>query len=192
MDKNKLNEKEKSYIAPCGIYCGACDAFLGKSKELATELHRILDGFNIIDIAPIVLGQDEKKVKTFMKILNIWKKGINCKGCNKGGGNPMCAIKICARKKGYLTCAECEIFPCKPNKEDRKVPLMNKASMLELISKRYGFWNQENLKRIKEVGYKKLIKEMQDKVKEGFLTSDIITKEMVFTEAMEKMKDIKK
>ena len=33
---------------------------------------------------------------------------------------------------------------------------------------------------------------MQDKVKEGFLTSDIITKEMVFTEAMEKMKDIKK
>ena len=61
--------------------------------------------------------------------------------------------------------------------------------MLELISKRYSFWNQENLKRIKEIGYKKFIDEMQEKVKEGFLTSDVISKEKVFTEAMEKMKD---
>ncbi|NHI94288.1 MAG: DUF3795 domain-containing protein [Candidatus Lokiarchaeota archaeon] len=192
MDKENLNKKEQSYIAPCGIYCGACDAYLGKSKELAKELHRILDGFNILDVAPVVLGTDQNKIKSFMKILKKWSKGINCKGCNGGGGNPMCPIIKCTKQKNFLTCTECENFPCQPSEEDGKMPLMNKAGMLELISKRYGYWNIENLKRIKEIGYKKFIEEMQEKVKKGFLTSDVITKEMLFSKFVQQIENSEK
>ena len=48
-------------------------------------------------------------------------------------------------------------------------------------------WNIENLKKIKEIGYRNFIDIIQVKVKNGFLTSDIISKEMVFTESMKKM-----
>lgn len=188
MDKDKLSKKEESYIAPCGIYCGACDSYLGRSKELATELYRIIDGFNIIDVGPMGLGTDQKKIKIFMKILKKLSKGIACSGCTAGGCiNPICIVKTCTKEKNYLTCAECDTFPCQPSEEDRKMPLASKAAMLELICRRYGNWNVENLKRIKEVGYKKFIDEMQEKVEKGFLTSDVITKEKVLTEAMKKM-----
>ena len=188
MDKDKLSEEEKTYIAPCGIYCGACDAYLGKSIGMAKEMYRIMNGFNIVDVAPVVLGEDQEKVKTFMKILKKWSKGKPCKGCNGGGGNPMCGMKNCVKENNYVTCAECDEFPCQPSEEDMKMPLMNKAGMMKLISTRYGFWNQENIKEIKKIGYKKFIEKMQKKVEEGFMTSDVITKEKVFTEAMEKMK----
>jgi len=56
-----------------------------------------------------------------------------------------------------------------------------------MITKRYANWNIKNLKRIREVGYRKFVDEMQEKVKSGFLTSDVISSEMVITESIEKM-----
>jgi hypothetical protein len=192
MDKDKLSEKEKSYIAPCGIFCGACDAYLGKSPKLAKELLRIVDGFNIMDLGPLAFGTDPKKIKTFLNILKKLSRAISCSGCHSGGcWNPMCGVKICTKEKNFLTCAECDTFPCQPSEEDRKKPLENKAAMLELLARRYGNWNIENLKRIKEVGYKKFIEEMLEKVKLGFLTSDVITKEKVLTEAIKEMQKSK-
>lgn len=67
-----------------------------------------------------------------------------------GGGNPFCSIRRCCRKKGIESCAECEEFPCK---------------RLEWISKRYRNWNVKNLKRIKEVGYKRWLKEKEEEVR---------------------------
>ena len=32
------------------------------------------------------------------------------KACRGGGGNPSCKIRICARKKNYWSCAECDDF----------------------------------------------------------------------------------
>jgi len=56
-----------------------------------------------------------------------------------------------------------------------------------MITKRYANWNMENLQRIREVGYRQFIDEMQQKVQKGFLTSDVISGEMVVTEFLEKM-----
>ncbi len=64
---------------------------------------------------------------------------------------------------------------------------MSPPSVLEMITKRYAKWNLENLKRIQERGYRRFIGEMQEKVKNGFLTSDVISPEMVVTEFLEKM-----
>ena len=60
--------------------------------------------------------------------------------------------------------------------------------MLELVTRRYANWNIENLERVREAGYRQFIDEMQEKVKQGFMTSDVISSDMVVTEAMTKMK----
>ena len=57
---------------------------------------------------------------------------------------------------------------------------------MELITKRYRGWNIENLERIREVGYRQFIDQMQEKVNTGFLTSDVISDEMIFTELFNK------
>ena len=66
MEKDKISEEETHLIAPCGIYCGACDAFLGKGKELAKELFRITDGMNILDVGSVMLGTGQKNIKSFL------------------------------------------------------------------------------------------------------------------------------
>ncbi|MHA1379772.1 MAG: DUF3795 domain-containing protein [Candidatus Helarchaeota archaeon] len=188
MEKDKISEKETHLIAPCGIYCGACDSYLGKGKKLATELYKILDGFNLIDVGSLILGVDQTKIKNFLKLLKKYGKSPQCNGCNGGGGNPMCGMKICTKEKGILTCAECDLMPCEPTDEDRENPLFSKAGMLELISTRYSNWNIENLRRIKEIGYRKFIDEMEKKVKDGFLTSDVISNKKVFSQAIKNLK----
>ena len=191
MEKDKISEKETRLIAPCGIYCGACNSFLGKGKKLASELYDILNGFNLPDVGPVFIGADQKKIKIFLKLLKKIGKSPKCPGCLGGGGNPMCPMKLCTKEKSFLTCAECDVMPCPTSEEDRKNPLMSKAGMLELITRRYNNWNIENLKRIKEIGYRKFIDEMQEKVKTGLLTSDVISKEMVFTDTMKKLQENK-
>ena len=134
-----------------------------------------------------MLGLDAEKAKAFLKVLKKISKGRKCPGCLGGGGNPVCPIKMCPKEKGFLTCAECDQLPCPASDVDSANPLASAPGVLELISTRYSHWNIENLKRIKEIGYRKFIDEMQEKVKKGFLTSDVISKEMVFAEAMKKL-----
>jgi len=188
LDRNKLSAEEERLLAPCGIYCGACDIFLGKSMRLAKELHRIMDGFNIRDIAPFVMETEQEQISDFLAILEQWGNGKQCPGCIKGGGNPNCPIETCAQEKGLYTCAECDRMPCyQPcyqDKADKNDDLFSPESLLGLITKRYSGWNIENLKQIQKIGYRRFIDEMQARVKDGFLTSDVISREMVMTESM--------
>lgn len=182
LDRDKMSKDNINLIAPCGIFCGACDPFLGKSKELAKELYRIIDGFNMRDVAPIVLGVEQEKIKEFLGILKQISEARKCPGCLAGGGNPGCPMKSCTAEKGYLTCAECERLPCSVEETETGADPMSAPAMLKMITRRYAGWNLENLKRIQEVGYRSFIDEMQEKVKQGFLTSDVISDEMVVTE----------
>ena len=187
LDRDKLRKEETYFIAPCGIYCGACERFLGKSRELSKELYRIINGFNIVDVAPIVMGIEQERIKNFLNILKEMSQADKCPGCLNEGGNPGCPVKVCAKKLGYLTCAECDKMPCHLSEQDCTDDPMAKASFLKVVTKRYANWNIENLKRIREIGYRQFVDEMQEKVKNGFLTSDIISSEMVITEAIKKM-----
>ena len=186
LEKDKISNEETYLIAPCGIYCGACDMMLGKSKSHASEMYRVLNGFNFADVGTIFLGIEPEKIKDFLNLLENWGESDKCPGCHAGGCNPACLIKKCASEKNFLTCAECESLPCKQSSE---IPNLfeDPAAFLELITKRYSNWNIENLERIREIGYRKFIDEMQQKVKEGFMTSDVISSEMIVTEMMAKM-----
>ena len=186
LDRDKLTTEETHLVAPCGIYCGACDMMLGRSRSQAQEMYRILNGFNFADVGPFFMGIEQEKVVDFLNILEKWSKGDKCPGCLGGGGNPACTIRTCSNEQGYLTCAECGVMPCKRSAENENW-FQDAAAFLELITRRYANWNLRNLERIKEVGYRQFIDEMQERVKDGFMTSDVITGEMVFTEALKKM-----
>jgi hypothetical protein len=187
LGRKKLTENETYLVAPCGIFCGACDPFLGKSRELAKELYRVINGFNIVDVAPLVLNIEQDKMKEFLEILDKLGQAITCPGCNAGGGNPACPIKLCAQEKGFLTCADCEKMPCSLIEPKCENNPMAPCAYLEIITKRYANWNIKNLERIREVGYRQYVDEMQEKVKKGFMTSDVISSEMVITESLNKM-----
>lgn len=188
LGRDKLTSEETHLIAPCGIYCGACDIMLGKSMGLAKEMYRIINGFNIADVGPFFLGIEQERIIDFLKILEQWSKRDKCPGCQGGGGNPLCPIRACAHSQGFITCSECESMPCnlRADNENRSPEA---AGFLELVTRRYTGWNIKNLERIREVGYRRFIDEMQEKVKDGFMTSDVISSEMVITEAMKKAQE---
>ncbi|UCC60152.1 MAG: DUF3795 domain-containing protein [Dehalococcoidia bacterium] len=186
LDRDKLTNEEICLIAPCGIYCGACDMMLGRSRSHAQEMYRILEGFNFADVGPFFMGTEQEKVKEFLDVLERWSQGDKCPGCLGGGGNPACPIQICSSEKGFLTCAECGDMPCKRSAENKNW-FQDAAAFLELITRRYANWNIENLERIKKIGYRRFNDEMQEKVKGGLITSDVIAGEMVFTEALKNM-----
>ena len=159
---------------------------LGKSRSHAIEMYRILNGFNFADVGTIFLGIEPEKIKGFLNLLEKWGKVDKCPGCHAGGCNPACLIKKCASEKNFLTCAECDSLPCKQSSETQN-SFEDPAAFLALITERYSNWNIDNLERIREIGYRRFIDEMQQKVKEGFMTSDVISNEMVVTRAMQKM-----
>jgi len=185
LDPNELSDAEKRLIAPCGIYCGACDLFLGNSRNLAKEIYRILNGFNMADVGPLAMGIERDRVVDFLNILQNWSQGKKCPGCLPRGGIHSCPVRVCTQQRGFLTCAECDRMPCNRLEEE---PSPEAAAFLDLVTKRYSNWNIENLERIREVGYRRFIDEMQEKVRNGFLTSDVISREMVVSQVMEKRK----
>jgi len=190
LDPTVLAENEKGLIAPCGIYCGACDLFLGNSRNLAKEMYRILNGFNMADIGTLAMGIERERVVDFLNILQNWSQGKKCPGCVPGGcfpggGIPSCPVRDCTQQRGFLTCAECDRMPCNRLEEE---PPTKAAAFLALVIKRYSNWNIGNLERIREVGYRHFVDEMQEKVRNGFLTSDVISREMVVSEVTRKRK----
>ena len=36
-----------------------------------------------------------------------------CVSCKEGGGNPGCAVRLCAKEKNVEMCALCDSYPCK-------------------------------------------------------------------------------
>jgi hypothetical protein len=95
----------------CGLYCGACDIYQKRIYKSGSELKQILDAYDFHAIAKEVPGLEQ--YEAFDKVLNVLISFFGqCPGCKKGGGNPECAIRACAKTKEYTTCAECSDFPC--------------------------------------------------------------------------------
>jgi hypothetical protein len=89
----------KVIFAPCGIDCTQCDAFIVAQNNDTDLLKKMADNF-------------EKK---FDKKIDA--ETLKCDGCPSEGRHigfcSQCGIRACAFGKGYNTCAECELFPCK-------------------------------------------------------------------------------
>ena len=82
-------------IAYCGLDCEKCDAYLAtinNDDELRKRTAALWSELNGVTITP-----DQ----------------INCLGCRRDGVKTvycqdLCKIRICAAKKGFATCGDCE------------------------------------------------------------------------------------
>ena len=85
---------ENRYIAYCGIDCMMCDGYRATRDDDEGLRRRVAEKWSKLNDVPIL------------------PEMINCCGCRTDGQKTaycesMCAIRKCAREKGFSTCAEC-------------------------------------------------------------------------------------
>jgi hypothetical protein len=177
----KLTRAEKYLFGKCGIFCQACSVvYTNEISKPARALRKVLDDLNISD--PFHLVAPREKYENFRDVLSYFIDGFHCSGCGDPNYHVMapgagdCPVRMCTREKGVFTCADCPEF-------EEKVMTGGVCSnpTMPLLNKRYSNWNVENLKRIKTLGYERHFQWMQEKIRSGFTTMEVISQERVFT-----------
>jgi hypothetical protein len=130
----------------CGIYCGACPAYLAKHGE----------------DAQIKMRLEKRSSSGSMKALkgippSNWMDGLLCDGCLSGGvlaaHCQRCNIRLCAlNKQNNSRCSDCEELPCY-----RITNLINMGNYLH--RKEY----LPNLKKIREMGVQEWVKKEEER-----------------------------
>lgn len=98
----------KNQVAPCGITCGTCELGNGTAAETAKRIIELINSVGIKDWSPSVPGGSDLNWEATEKTLGWMTKYAYCAGCERGGGPPNCAIRMCANEKGYGLCNECD------------------------------------------------------------------------------------
>jgi hypothetical protein len=93
-----MSEESRNWVAPCGLYCGACTIRLaGKSG------HRQL----LEEIAAVLTSREGKSIRA---------DDLACEGCLSDGAVAIvcrdCALRACALEKGVGHCSCCPEYPC--------------------------------------------------------------------------------
>lgn len=87
----------KKLISCCGLNCATCDAYIATMA-------------NDDDLR----ARTAEKWTTEYNASGITPEMINCTGCREPGVKishvETCEIRLCARSKGFQTCAECELL----------------------------------------------------------------------------------
>jgi len=107
---------DKKYICYCGVYCENCGIKTKvepTAKVLYEEMAKMgFEGF----IRFIPNGE------SFWAFLKYMVEHGVCISCQSGdGGDPNCAIRICAKERGIEMCALCNEYPCDKLAETFKV-----------------------------------------------------------------------
>ena len=97
---------KKAYICHCGLYCENC-AVKAKIEPAAQVLYEEMKKAGFEEIIHLIPGGSG-----FWPFLKEMAENGTCISCQDGGGNPRCAVRICAKKKGIEVCALCESYPC--------------------------------------------------------------------------------
>jgi len=95
-------------VAYCGVTCGTCGQGSGRAENTAKQLLDLISEIEVKDWAPRVPGGAELDWGATEVTLEWMTKNTGCQGCLYGGGSPDCAIRTCAREKGYDICNECD------------------------------------------------------------------------------------
>jgi hypothetical protein len=97
---------DKKYACYCGLYCANC-AVKVKIEPAAKVLYDEMKSAGFEEVISFIPGGDG--FWPFLK--GMANEGI-CISCRDGGGNPGCAVRICAKEKGVEMCAFCDDYPC--------------------------------------------------------------------------------
>lgn len=106
--KEEAYNRVKDQAGPCGIVCGSCVLGNGTIAETAAKTKGYITGYGIKEWAPMVPGGAEINWADTEKTLDWMTKYSDCQGCEKGGGPPQCAIRLCAKEKAVQMCSQCE------------------------------------------------------------------------------------
>ncbi|MFX0107371.1 MAG: DUF3795 domain-containing protein [Candidatus Hodarchaeota archaeon] len=86
----------KRIVAPCGIICNDCPAYIATALNDYTRLE---------EIAQLWSNDDNKYVA----------KDILCDGCSSSRLHSFCQnceVRECARQNGNQVCSHCALYPC--------------------------------------------------------------------------------
>jgi hypothetical protein len=98
---------DKKFACYCGLYCENC-AVKVKVEPAAKSLYDEMKSAGFEDVISFIPGGEG-----FWSFLKGMADNGVCVSCRDGnGGNPGCAIRICAKEKGVEMCAFCEDYPC--------------------------------------------------------------------------------
>ncbi len=110
------NDYIKSRLAPCGLHCGKCFAFIdGDIKNYSNKLKDLLGDFGIYAERFTVLLNEPVfgKYREFYEFLD-YLSTLNCNGCRKEKCKLFkdCKVRDCYEQKGVDFCYQCHEFPC--------------------------------------------------------------------------------
>jgi len=146
--------------AYCGLYCGACAIKNGQIRDGAKALQGMLKAYSYAEWAP-TLGDFVPAVKGWPQFEGVleWLTAQDCPGCMGGGGNPECAIRLCAKERGLVGCWECNEDPCEKVQEiDQGYPAA-----------------RESRQRIRDTGLEAWLAEQAAQVEAGFSYLDALS-----------------
>lgn len=86
----------KQIIAPCGIVCNECPAFIGTQTDDWDLLQKTAESWS-----------DEKH--------RLEAKDLICDGCSEERLHSFCRdceVRACTKEKGHQVCSQCQIYPC--------------------------------------------------------------------------------
>ena len=132
------------YICYCGLYCENCFVKV-KISPAAKNLYDEMKKCGFDEIIQFIPGGD--KFWPFLE--GMVEPGI-CVSCKDGGGNPRCAVRICAKEKAVETCALCENYPCDKFKPFFETYRVLKSDNLLLKEKGIEAWSELQDERLKK------------------------------------------
>ena len=97
---------DRKYACYCGLYCENC-AVKANVGPAAKVLYDEMEKAGFEDVISYIPGGDG-----FWPFLKGMANDGMCISCKDGGGNPGCAIRICAKDRGVDMCALCSDYPC--------------------------------------------------------------------------------
>lgn len=144
-------EQIKNRLAPCGLHCGKCFAFVdGDIKNDSKRLKESLGEFDIYAARFVDLINEPlfEKYPDFKELLSYFAS-VECNGCRKEKCKIFkdCKVRDCYETKGIDFCCQCSDFPCENTGFDNH---LHKRSV------------DINL-RIKEIGVEEYYNEIKDK-----------------------------
>ena len=97
---------DTKYTCYCGLYCENC-AVKARIEPIATTLYDEMKNAGFEEIIHLIPGGEG--FWPFLK--GMVEHGV-CVSCKDGGGNPSCAVRVCAKEKDVEMCALCNDYPC--------------------------------------------------------------------------------
>ncbi|MFO7866194.1 MAG: DUF3795 domain-containing protein [Candidatus Aminicenantes bacterium] len=145
--KSRIKER----LAPCGLHCGKCYAFVdGDIKNYSIGLKRSLGDFDIYAQRFVDMTGEQafRKYPEFKELLSYFAN-VECRGCRKERCKIFkgCQVRNCSEQKKVDFCFQCADFPC------------NDTGFDSHLVKR---WVAINMK-IKKIGVEKYYQEVKDK-----------------------------